>query len=74
MNIPSFDEFLGTIDEKTFSSWVDDVSPINVKVVKSTDESFHIDMNDFMASNLFLSQQMLRSYHEWLSKEIEVQE
>lgn len=73
MKLPTFDEFYNTLTKEEISSWINDSDDTKIQAKISKDGEISIDLNEFMGLNLYLTQRMLNSYHDWLSRQLEDQ-
>ena len=73
MKLPTFDEFYNTLTKEEISSWINDSDNTKIQAKISKDGEISIDLNEFMGLNLYLTQRMLNSYHDWLSRQFEDQ-
>jgi hypothetical protein len=70
MNLPPFDDFFNTITEDKFLSWLENDNKSLVNVSKNEKGDMIINVTELATLLLSVNNNMLRSYHEWLSEQL----
>lgn len=69
--IKSFDEFLETLDEDTYSAIAQNASKAAEEIRSETDDPKNNLGNQIGVISMLMSRDLLRLYHDWLSEQID---